>query len=68
MFDAAKAQDEKIGNGGFELGMKGKPSDLPTCRNDLEFEFVVRACGYGEDNMFSSGMGDRLRSQGSVGI
>lgn len=48
--------------------MKGNPSDLPTCRNDLEFEFVVRACVYGEDNMFSSGMGDRLRSQGSVGI
>lgn len=53
MFDAAKAEDEKIGNGGYRLGMKGKPSDLPTCRNDLEFEFVARACGYGRDDFFS---------------
>lgn len=53
MFDAAKAADEKIGNGGYQLGMKGKRSNLPTCRNDLEFEFVAKACGYGEDHIFS---------------
>lgn len=38
MFDAAKQEDER------------ERSDLPTCRNDHEFEFVASACGYGGDD------------------
>lgn len=36
--DAAKQEDE------------GERSDLPTCRNGHEFEFVASACGYGGDD------------------
>ncbi|KAL6229437.1 hypothetical protein BDW75DRAFT_235209 [Aspergillus navahoensis] len=43
MFDAVKEEDEKAGNGEY----------LPTCRNDHEFEFVGRACGYSGDDFIS---------------
>jgi hypothetical protein len=47
MFDAAKEQDEKAGNGECQLRLKEEWSDLPTCRNDHEFEFVAWVCSYG---------------------
>lgn len=47
MFDVAKENDEKAGDGECQLILKKKWSDLPTCRNDHEFEFVARVCGYG---------------------
>jgi GNAT superfamily N-acetyltransferase len=53
MFDAAKEEDEKAGNGECQLVLKEAWSDLPTCRNDHEFEFVARACGYGGDDFIS---------------
>ncbi|KAJ5179433.1 zinc knuckle transcription factor [Penicillium capsulatum] len=46
MFDTAKEWDEKAGNGESRLALKREFSDLPTCRNDHEFEFVARMCGY----------------------
>jgi hypothetical protein len=49
MFDAAKQEYKKAGNGECQLVLKKAWSDLPTCRNDHEFEFVARACGYGGD-------------------
>ncbi|GIJ99534.1 hypothetical protein Aspvir_001667 [Aspergillus viridinutans] len=52
MFDAAKEEDEKAGNGECQLILKEEWSDLPTCRNDHEFEFVARACGYGGDDFW----------------
>ncbi|KAF4187709.1 hypothetical protein CNMCM8694_005580 [Aspergillus lentulus] len=55
MFDAAKEEDEKAGNGECQLILKElkKWSHLPTCRNDHEFEVVARACGYGGDDFIS---------------
>jgi hypothetical protein len=55
MFDAAKEEDEKAGNGECQLILKKlkKWSHLPTCRNDHEFEVVARACGYGGDDLIS---------------
>jgi hypothetical protein len=55
MFDAAKEEDEKAGNGECQLILKKlkKWSHLPTCRNDHEFEVVARACGYGGDESVS---------------
>lgn len=53
MFDVAKEADEKAGNGECQLTLKKEWSDLPTCRNDHEFEFVARACGYGGDDFIS---------------
>ncbi|KAL2817181.1 hypothetical protein BJX63DRAFT_419735 [Aspergillus granulosus] len=53
MFDAAQREDEKAGDGGCQLILKEKWSDLPTCRNDHEFEFVARACGYSGDDFIS---------------
>ncbi|KAJ5824168.1 hypothetical protein N7447_006508 [Penicillium robsamsonii] len=47
MFDGAKEQDEKAGDGKCQLILKKEWSNLPTCRNDHEFECVARACGYG---------------------
>lgn len=47
MFDTAKENDEKAGNRECQIILKKKWSDLPTCRNDHEFEFVARACRYG---------------------
>lgn len=46
MFKTAKEWDEKAGNGECQLTLEKKWSDLPTCRNDHEFEFVARVCGY----------------------
>ncbi|KAJ5219705.1 hypothetical protein N7468_008909 [Penicillium chermesinum] len=47
MFDAAKEEEEyeEAGNGEFYPS-----SNLPTCRNDYEFEFVARVCGYAESD------------------
>ncbi|KAJ5098833.1 hypothetical protein N7532_005834 [Penicillium argentinense] len=53
MFDAAKEEDEKAGDGWCQRTLKKEWSDLPTCRNDHEFEFVARACGYGGDDFIS---------------
>jgi rubredoxin len=53
MFDAAKGEDEKAGNGECQLILKTEWSDLPTCRNDHEFKFVTRACGYSKDDFIS---------------
>jgi hypothetical protein len=53
MFDAAKEDDEKAGDGECQLTLKEEWSDLPICRNDHEFEFVARACGYGGDDFIS---------------
>ncbi|KAJ9297976.1 hypothetical protein DTO271G3_4197 [Paecilomyces variotii] len=53
IFDAAKEGDEKAGNGECQLILKREWSDLPTCRNDHEFEFVASACGYGGDDVVS---------------
>lgn len=54
MFDAAKQEDEKVGNGECQLILKKEWSDLPICRNDHEFEFVASACGYGGHDFISS--------------
>ncbi|KAJ5437606.1 hypothetical protein N7445_006150 [Penicillium cf. griseofulvum] len=43
MFKTAKEWDEKAGNGECQLTLEKKWSDLPTCRNDHEFEFVARS-------------------------
>ncbi|KAH8431755.1 uncharacterized protein LDX57_009407 [Aspergillus melleus] len=53
MFDAAITEDEKSGDGECQLTLKEKWSDLPTCRNDHEFEFVARGCGYVADDLIS---------------
>ncbi|XRM39503.1 hypothetical protein ABZX51_002854 [Aspergillus tubingensis] len=53
MFDAAKEADEKAGNGECQRILKEEWSDLPTCRNDHEFEFAARACGYSGDDSIS---------------
>ncbi|OQD86705.1 hypothetical protein PENANT_c007G03009 [Penicillium antarcticum] len=53
MFDAAKKEDEKAGDGECQRILKEEWSDLPICRNDHEFEFVARACGYGGDDFIS---------------
>ncbi|KAJ5373957.1 zinc knuckle transcription factor [Penicillium concentricum] len=53
MFDAAMNEDEKAGNGECQRILKKEWSDLPTCRNDHEFEFVARACGYSGDDSIS---------------
>ncbi|KAJ6093616.1 hypothetical protein N7486_008905 [Penicillium sp. IBT 16267x] len=45
IFDAAKEENDKVGN--------GECQDLPTCRNDLEFEFVARAYGYGGNDFMT---------------
>jgi hypothetical protein len=50
MFDAAKENDEYAGDGECQLILKKEWSDLPTCRNDHEFEFVARVCGYGRED------------------
>jgi hypothetical protein len=50
MFDAAKEEDEKAGNGECQRILREEWSRLPTCRNDHEFEVVARACGYGGDD------------------
>ncbi|KAJ5479887.1 zinc knuckle transcription factor [Penicillium desertorum] len=50
MFDAAKENDEYAGDGQCQRILKEEWSDLPTCRNDHEFEFVARACGYGNED------------------
>jgi hypothetical protein len=52
MFDAAKEEDEKAGNGECQL-LRKEWSHLPTCRNDHEFEVVARACGYVRDDFIS---------------
>ncbi|PYH42930.1 uncharacterized protein BP01DRAFT_324199 [Aspergillus saccharolyticus JOP 1030-1] len=53
MFDAAKEEDEKAGNGECQLILREEWSRLPTCRNDHEFEVVARACGYSGDDFIS---------------
>ncbi|PYH99228.1 hypothetical protein BO71DRAFT_476797 [Aspergillus ellipticus CBS 707.79] len=53
MFDTAKEEDEKAGSGECQLILKQEWSDLPTCRNDHEFEFVAKACGYSKDDFIS---------------
>lgn len=53
MFDTAKEEDEKAGNGECQLILGEEWSQLPTCRNDHEFEVVARACGYGGDDFIS---------------
>ncbi|KAL4745592.1 hypothetical protein BDW72DRAFT_186441 [Aspergillus terricola var. indicus] len=53
MFDAAKEQDEKAGDGECQLILEEEWSVLPTCRNDHEFEFVARTCGYSGDDLIS---------------
>jgi hypothetical protein len=53
MFDAAKEEDEKAGNGECQLIVREEWSQLPTCRNDHEFEVVARACGYSTAGMIS---------------
>ena len=53
MFDAAKENDEKAGNGECQLILDKEWSDLPTCRNDHEFEFVATICGYSRDSFMS---------------
>ncbi|PKX91234.1 uncharacterized protein P174DRAFT_376578 [Aspergillus novofumigatus IBT 16806] len=53
MFDAAKEEDEKAGNGECQRILREEWSRLPTCRNDHEFEVVARACGYGGDDFIS---------------
>ncbi|CAG8128302.1 unnamed protein product [Penicillium nalgiovense] len=53
MFSTAKEWDEKAGNGECQLTLNKEWSDLPTCRNDHEFEFVARACGYSGDDFVS---------------
>jgi hypothetical protein len=53
MFDNAELNDEKAGNGDCQRILKKEWSDLPTCRNDHEFEFVARACGYEGDDRIS---------------
>lgn len=41
IFDTAKEWDEKAGNGECQLTLEERWSELPTCRNDHEFEFVA---------------------------
>lgn len=53
MFDRAKKEDEKAGTEDSQLVSKEEWSRLPTCRNDHEFEFVARACGYAADDVIS---------------
>ncbi|KAJ5737473.1 uncharacterized protein N7483_002598 [Penicillium malachiteum] len=53
LFDATKEEDEKAGDGECQYTLKEDWSDLPPCRNDHEFEFVARACGYGGDDFIS---------------
>jgi hypothetical protein len=55
MFDAAKEEDEKAGNGECQRILKELKewSHLPTCRNDYEFEVVARACGHSGDDSVS---------------
>ncbi|GAB1217283.1 hypothetical protein ATERTT37_006519 [Aspergillus terreus] len=53
MFDRAKEEDEKAGDGQCQLVFNKEWSRLPTCRNDHEFEFVARACGYAADDVIS---------------
>lgn len=53
MFDTAKEWDEKAGNRECQLTLKREFSDLPTCRNDHEFEFAARVCGYSRDDFVS---------------
>jgi hypothetical protein len=45
LFDHAKDQDAKAGDGGFEEVMEAEVSQLKVCRNDHEFGFVALACG-----------------------
>lgn len=54
MFNIAKESDEKAGDGDCQHMLKKEWSDLPTCRNDHEFEFVARACGYAEGDFVQS--------------
>ena len=53
MFDAAKDEDEKAGNRLLKCISGNELSHLPRCRNDHEFEFVARACGYGGTDSIS---------------
>lgn len=59
MFDAAKQEDEKVGNRECQPILKKEWSDLPICRNDHEFEFVASACGYGGHDFMSSPVAGR---------
>ncbi|KAJ6118122.1 hypothetical protein N7471_013999 [Penicillium samsonianum] len=50
MFDKAKANNEYASDGENQRTPRKEWSDLPTCRNDHEFEFVARVCGYGRED------------------
>ncbi|KAJ5748237.1 uncharacterized protein N7511_009933 [Penicillium nucicola] len=60
MFDIAQEQDEYAGDGENQQILRKKWSELPTCRNDHEFEFVARVCGYGRENDMEDDMEDLI--------
>jgi GNAT superfamily N-acetyltransferase len=45
IFEEAKIQDEKFGNGVMEAAMGTELSQLEICRNDQEYGFVASECG-----------------------
>jgi hypothetical protein len=53
MFDTAKEEDEKAGNGEYQLILREEWLQLLTYRNDHEFKVVARACGYSGDDFIS---------------
>lgn len=46
-FEAAMAWDECTGDGLHRRAYGDLINELPACRNDHEFGFVSRMCGYG---------------------
>jgi hypothetical protein len=52
IFDHARDQDEKAGDGEFEVVMEEELSQLKICRNDHEFGFVASRCGLPERDYF----------------
>jgi hypothetical protein len=50
LFDASKERDEKAGNGATQVCLGESWPILPVCRNDNEFEFVAKTCGYPEED------------------
>lgn len=46
MFNTAKEEDEKAGNGKYQLTLKKEWSHLPTYRNNHEFGFIAGTYGY----------------------
>ncbi|KAE8396832.1 hypothetical protein BDV37DRAFT_93183 [Aspergillus pseudonomiae] len=46
IFDEAHSMDDRTGNGEFQKLYDSEYSILSVCRNDREFKFVARACGF----------------------